>query len=201
MRGISGCRPAYRRVASVSYPGVGPEAGIAPVPGLRPGSRGSPRRRHPPCQVTAGSHDLLMRRAGGLAGSRPGPGMFSWARMVAMSSAGTPCRCRWISVGCSIAGPWLWERPGGPRHSRGSGYRAPRTRGRRGPHLPACAAPGTPASAPGPPGTCRCAARLRLAAGRCGTGRGVNAAASQSATSPGAVLSCRRADRRYDVGS
>ena len=26
-------------------------------------------------------------------------------------------------------GPWLWKRPSGPRHSRGSGYKAPRTRG------------------------------------------------------------------------
>jgi len=46
-------------VACLSYPGVGPEAGIAPVPGLGPGSRGSPQRRRPPRLVTVGSHDLL----------------------------------------------------------------------------------------------------------------------------------------------
>jgi hypothetical protein len=34
--------------SDVSYPGVGTEAGIAPVSGLRPGSRGSPPRRQPP---------------------------------------------------------------------------------------------------------------------------------------------------------
>jgi hypothetical protein len=40
--------PPLRRVASLSYPGVGTEAGIAPVSGLRPGNRGSPPRRQPP---------------------------------------------------------------------------------------------------------------------------------------------------------
>jgi hypothetical protein len=75
----------------------------------------------PPCpasgQVAVGARDAdtplsghrglprsAMRRAGGLAGSRPGPGCVCWAKTAAMSWAGTPCRCRWISVGCSIAG-------------------------------------------------------------------------------------------------
>jgi hypothetical protein len=116
--------PPLTGVASVSYPGVGTEAWITPVSGLRPGSRGSPPRRQPPGLVTAGSHDLLpnlpgvwpvhVRSLQSLPGRR-------WRRC---PSAGTPY---WVQVdllGVFDRGPRLWVRPGGPRHSVGRGYRA-----------------------------------------------------------------------------
>jgi hypothetical protein len=91
---------------------------------------------------------------------RTGPGRFtSGSRLYLLGEDGGDVLGRYsVQVQVNFGrvldrGPWLWERPGGPRHSCGSGYRAPRTRGRRGPHLPACAAPGTPASAPGPAGS------------------------------------------------
>ena len=83
---------------------------------------GEPAASAPP-SGDRGPPDLLWDVRG--AGRFPfGPGNPSRARMAAMSSARTPCTCRWSSAGCSIAGrscgsAWAAratsERGGGPR--------------------------------------------------------------------------------------
>jgi hypothetical protein len=104
--------PRLRRVASVSYPGVGTEAGIAPVSGLRPGSRGSPPRRQPPVWWPRAPTISYPNLPGsGRFTSGPGNPFPADDGADALPPVGRTGRRR-TSWACSIA-PRLWVRPGG----------------------------------------------------------------------------------------